>query len=389
MATQLLGCLAHAGMEIDCFVSVAPPQLPPVLTALPNVNVVSRASGWEYDRWYSSHPMSKTLTGLGARALGQVRLAEDVARRHRCSPYALVYQFSHIETVALSRVRRRLPPLVVHPEVHMAGELAWHTRERWLSRRCEPTRDWLASQALLRLRASLQRHDARAVDGWIVPSRRFADLLARDYELPRGRISVVPNPIDLGRFRPSDGARRPGPVRLLFVSRMAVRKGVEMLVAVSHRLRDLDGRVHIEAVGGPTLWSDYTPLLRGLNAAVSRYAGGASPAEVAALMRDADALLQPSHYEPFALTVGEAVASGTPVIVSSDVGAGEFLSSRSCRRFPTGDLNQFEQAIRSLVSEVEGGDASPARIAARQEAHEQFGRDAVAERLTLSLARFA
>ena len=55
------------------------------------------------------------------------------------------------------------------------------------------------------------------------------------------------------------------------------------------------------------------------------------------LFRAADALLVPSHYEPGSLGVGEALASGVPVVVSDAVGPAEVLDPRTCRVFPTGD----------------------------------------------------
>lgn len=387
MATQLLGALSRAGASVDCFLSVPHDRVPAAVSSLPGLRVVARPSSWQYNRWYSSHSMSKTITGLGARAAGQFGLAEEIARRHKESPYDVVYQFSHIETIALARVRRKLPPVLVHPEVHMAGELRWHTRERALSRRCESRKAWLAAQALLRMRSRAQQHDVRSICGWISPSRIFADLIAHDYGVPIERFSVVPNPIDLERFAPEQRDREEGPVRLLFVSRMSVRKGVEIFVELSHRLSDLAGRLVMEAVGGPSLWSNYVPLLTDLHRGVASYCGPVAGASMPAMMRRADVLLQPSHYEPFALTVGEAVASGTPVIVSNAVGAGEFLSSSCCLRVTSGDTAEFERAIRAVVDEVETARGRP-RNTARSEAQRLFGLDVVGPQLIDSIRRF-
>jgi glycogen(starch) synthase len=71
-----------------------------------------------------------------------------------------------------------------------------------------------------------------------------------------------------------------------------------------------------------------------------------------ALFRGVDALLVPSHYEPGSLVVGEALASGIPVVVSDAVGPAEVLDPRCCRIFPAGDLDAFEAAVRRLLDEL-------------------------------------
>ena len=175
-------------------------------------------------------------------------------------------------------------------------------------------------------------------DRIIAISQRFADHLVADYGIQDGRIGIVPNPIDLDRFFPRPRPGQPGaPLKLLFVSRIAVRKGVELIVDLSHRLDDMHGKVEIVVVGSRSTWSDYRKLLDDVNPRVARYLGGVKPDELAALYGEAAAVLQPSHYEPFALSVGEALAAGTPVIASDEVGAVEGVDRRVCTVFPCGD----------------------------------------------------
>src|SRR5262249_29245330 len=162
------------------------------------------------------------------------------------------------------------------------------------------------------------------------------DLLAQDYGFPRTQISVIPNPIDIDRFTPPKRMPAPDPVRLLFVARMSVRKGVEQIVELSHRLSDLAGVVQIDCLGDSPLSSDYPALLEELNPKVARRLGHLPSDQLPDMYRAAHACLQPSWYEPFAFTVGEALASGLPVVVSEEVGAGEGVDGRVCRRHPAG-----------------------------------------------------
>jgi glycosyltransferase involved in cell wall biosynthesis len=382
VATQLLRELARADVQVDCFVVADESGLPPSLLAEPGLRFFCRPSRWKWDRWYSRTPMRAFFSGSLQRLTMQFQLAELLAHQHRSNPYDLVYQFSQSETVALRRIRRQLPPIVLQPETHAAGELAWHRREDELSRRCEPLLKRVVVRGVLRARAAVQAREVRQADRVLAVSRRFADHLARDYRVPPARLGIVPNPIDLQRFSPSPNGAGPSDcLSVLFVSRMSTRKGVEMVVALSHRLGDLQGKVRIRAVGGATTWSDYRPLLRDLDQTVATFDGNLSPAALASLYRTSDALIQPSLYEPFALTVGEGLASGLPVVASDEVGAGEGVNPAVCRVFPAGDLDAFEAAVRDLVARLQDGDIGPVRQLARAEAERLFAPSHVASAL--------
>jgi glycosyltransferase involved in cell wall biosynthesis len=133
---------------------------------------------------------------------------------------------------------------------------------------------------------------------------------------------------------------------------MSTRKGVEMIVDLTHRLDDLADQVQIQLVGDKSLWSDYRKHLTGLNPRVSCYLGPLPASQMATLFSNADALLVPSHYEPGSLVVGEALASGLPVVASDAVGPSEVLDQLCCRVFPAGDKTQFEAAVRGLLGDL-------------------------------------
>jgi glycosyltransferase involved in cell wall biosynthesis len=371
-ARLVLAALADAGVEVDAFMVAAHEELPPALRGRPGLRLVVRRPVWLFGEWYEPPAAATFVVSQSARAAGQALLVRRIAERHRARPYDALYQFSQLELLTARAHLSRLPPLVLHPQVHAAGELEWHRREAALSRRCEPASRRALARALLAARARLQRGDVARARRIVVPSAGFGALLARDYGVPAARIRVVPDPVDLERFSPPPALPPQLPVRLLFVSRIAVRKGVEMVVELSRRLRDLEGRVRIDVIGGGGGWSDYRPLLDGLDPAVAQHLGELGPAAVADAMRGAHGLLQPSHYEPFALTVAEGLASGLPVVASDAVGAAEGVDRRCCRVFPAGDADAFEAAVRALVEEVERGDSAPLRALARQEAERLY-----------------
>jgi glycogen(starch) synthase len=163
-------------------------------------------------------------------------------------------------------------------------------------------------------------------------------------------------------------------VSLRFASYLAARKGCELVVALSHRLADLAGRARILVAGQGRMWSDYSGLMRRLHPAVAEFVGWVPYERLPTWYRGADAVLVPSHYEPFALTLAEALACGTPVLASDTVGAAEWVGEPACVTFASGDLDALEQRARALL----GAPAAPdARAAARAAAERRFAAPAV------------
>lgn len=353
VATILLAELADAGLEIDCYTTASLERLPPSLLARPNLRVFRRRPAWAWGRWYSSAEVSlTTFVSLQlSRAGAQLLLARSLAERHRSLPYDVVYQFSQIELLGLRLLRARLPPIVLHPQVHAAGELRWLRAEAILSHRCEPRWRHDLAVGLMRVRAATQRRDLRLAARVIAPSALFAEQLVADCDLERERVRSIPDPIDLERFAPAD---RPliGPLTVLFVSRLAVRKGVEVVVELSRRLAELAAEIRFVVVGHPSLWSDYRGLLDDLDPAVGEFRGQLSTDEVAVLMRESAVLIAPSRYEPFGLTVAEALASGLPVVASDAIGAAEAIDSPAVELFAAGDVDSAEAALRHMLGRV-------------------------------------
>jgi glycosyltransferase involved in cell wall biosynthesis len=387
-ALQVIQGLRSKGAMLDCYVAAPASDVPAILREDPGVRCIHRSPRWAWDRWYSRNPLSAFVTGQSARGVSQRKLARLLAREHARRPYDVLYQFSQIELFGIRPLRFALPPIVLHPEVHAAGELAWHRRESRLAARGETRRRRLAARAVLTARTLRQRRDIGLARGVIAPSEVFAAHLATDYGFPPDRISVVPNPIDLERFAPPPARSANGrrtPVTVVFVSRLAVRKGVELVTALSHRLRDLAGDVQIKVIGDHSLWSDYRALMADLHPAIASYEGGLENARLAEAYRGADLMIQPSHYEPFALTVGEALASGVPVVASSEVGAAEGVHPECCTVFPAGDLDAFESAVRRLVDRIRGGDAPALARLARADARRLFSVERVSNGIMESL----
>jgi glycosyltransferase involved in cell wall biosynthesis len=292
--------------------------------------------------------------------------------QHRQQTYDIIYQFSTIEIFGMRRHLHELPPVIIQPETHIAGELRWVRRERRLAARCEPFWRRVLVESFLALRARRQRADIGLATRVVAISRHFGELLVGDYGLDAEQVNVIRNPIDLQELRPSSDARVAGPWRIAFVSRMSARKGVDLVVELSHRLADLEGEVIVDLVGADTLWSDYRPLLANLNQRIARYHGALGRTETAALIGRADLLLQAAKYEPFGLTVGEALALGVPVVVTDAVGAAEEVASGCCTVVPADDVGALEVGVRSMLDRLRRGEGPIMGSLARAEAERLF-----------------
>jgi glycosyltransferase involved in cell wall biosynthesis len=386
---QFLLELSRKGIHVDCYFPGDFTKLPDVLTKERNLKFFCQSSSWKWDRWYSRNDFMAFITGQLANLRSEMKLAKIIVRQHQLNPYDLVFQFSHIEMHALKRFKEKLPPIVLYPTTQHAAELKWHLKETHLSRLSEsPLTRWLV-RILLFARASTQKRHIKYAKYVIGQSKNFKESLCEDYNLPADKVPyIVANPINVQNYIPGpplDKYSSDGRITLLFVSRISVRKGTELVVELSHRLSDLSDKVRILIIGNRTLWSDYRPLLNTINRNVATYISGLPSNELIDLYKSADALLVPSHFEPCGLVVPEALSCGLPVIASDKVGSAEKVNRRVCRVFPVGDMMAFEQSVRVLLDDIQTTNKSEISDLARHEAERLFSSSVIGAELASAL----
>ena len=370
VATDVLVGLATLGHRIDCFIAGYELALPERLTSQSNLSFVWAKSRWRWDRWYSRTRLGAFLSGLLARAWAFVRLRREIVAKHERDAYDVIYQFSNIETAGVPRSLLKTVPLVIHPETHIAGELRWFRRERHLARRCEPWHRRVLVELMLITRTVIQRRSIGAATLVICISEVFRDHLVADYKVPRERTRVIPNPVRLQRFQPAEKSARQPPV-LLVLGRISVRKGIDQIIDLSHELvaRGIEARIRI--VGAESLWSDYRPLLHGLHPANAEYVGSVAPREISDELKNCDVLVQASKYEPFGLTVAEALAAGVPVVATDEVGAAERVSRVVCAVVPADNAKRLTDAVQEMLVRLQA-DGGHTKEIARREARRLF-----------------
>jgi glycosyltransferase involved in cell wall biosynthesis len=182
---------------------------------------------------------------------------------------------------------------------------------------------------------------------WDRPGRRLIALteFARDKlvsaGLPRGRIVVKPNFIDVAPPAATPGER----TGIVFVGRLSREKGVDTLVDAARLLPHIAFTV---IGGGPD-----EARLRAAAPANVMFAGALPNDAARAQMARASALVMPSiWYEGFPMTVLEAFAAGTPVIAARIGSLPEIVADGVAGLlFTPGDPSSLAAAIAQLLSD--------------------------------------
>lgn len=370
MGRLLMLGLLNQGVEIDYFSDQADGKVVSLLEDSVLLQTNQIESWWKWGKWYSRHPFLAFISSTVARTQGHRSLCNLIIEKHASRKYDCIFQFSQFELFGLSKHFAELPPVVVYPCVHTAGELKWHRKESAYALRSESKSTHYITRNILKWRTRIQRRESHKPAHIIGMSKRFNELIARDYNLRMDKMSVLYHPIDvqpLIPIAPVEGRK----VKIIFAGRISVRKGIEMLVELSKRLDDLKDEIEIEVIGGYTQWSDYRKNLEDLNPATAKYVGEMSNAKLMEAFSQADLLIVPSHYEPGGIVVGEATSRGMCVVATDEVGSAEPLEGAFIRKFKAGKMDDFEKYTREMVQQIRENQTS-LREAAHQASEKEF-----------------
>jgi glycosyltransferase involved in cell wall biosynthesis len=194
-------------------------------------------------------------------------------------------------------------------------------------------------------------------------------------------VTVIPNGVDLERFRPQPQPAGP-PFEVLGVGRAAAVKGVRVAVAAVERVREQHG---LEA---RLCWVGPRAVAAGRRIGSASFEGcePVPAAELPARYAAAHVVVVPSlARETFGLAALEGLACGRPVIVSDRGGLPEVVGSAGLV-VPAGDVEALAAALAELLGDPARRLALGEQAAAR--ARESFAWGPIAERY-LALMRCA
>ncbi len=197
---------------------------------------------------------------------------------------------------------------------------------------------------------------ARSVRAVLASSSSEMSTLAK-LGVRRDSVRLIPRGVDTGTFSP-DGpvAQRGSRPRLLCVAPLAPNQGVDVAVRALADIPEAElviagGQEHGKLRGDKA----YRALLRLASDLNVRdrviFHGGVSDAELPALLRSADLLVDAPTGEPFATVALEAMACGTPVVASA-IGShlDTIIDGTTGLLVPPGRPGLIAQRIRALLA---------------------------------------
>ena len=220
----------------------------------------------------------------------------------------------------------------------------------------------------------------RLVDYLVTASDALVDNYCREFRLPRRRVKIVPNDIDIERFRRDAAAGRQRREKLgleagqrvvMFVHRLAARKGADLLPAIARGVCAVDPSVRFVIVGSGPLEGSLRRAIGSDRLLKDRVVltGAVSNMDMPSFYAAADVVLMPSREEGMPRVLLEALAAGVP-FVAADVGAVRSVCGPGDHWsiVPAGDVDGFKTAVLELLADDKRREAmrraSAGRIAA-------------------------
>jgi len=267
---------------------------------------------------------------LLARGVPLGRAARGAGLRYVPVPHRVGRSFAELATRFSEAVKTTLhgapiPASVVHAHVGLRG--GWTALEN-----AAPDARVFVTEHATYLRLLLEQPDSRAMydqviaraDGFFAVGEPVREPLLEAFPHHAGKIGLIPNPIpfDSPRAHPVTELRR-----WLFIGNLIERKGVGLLLEAFAKCHAEDPTLTLSFIGEGALAQplhDRAAEL-GISDAVT-FVGSMTPDQILQAMAEHDLLVHPSRLETFGMTIVEAIAVGTPVLVTRCGGPQETLS---------------------------------------------------------------
>ncbi|MEN7549789.1 glycosyltransferase family 4 protein [Rapidithrix thailandica] len=157
--------------------------------------------------------------------------------------------------------------------------------------------------------------------------------------IPQEKVYTVNLGFDPARFKLKSHYRKEGVFKILFVGTITKRKGIQVLLEAFKSL-DLPG-VELTMVGPMYDGQDVFDQYKGM----FTYVPFLHHEELVKYYQDADLFVFPSLLDSWAMTVLEAMACGTPVIVSENTGAKDAVKKGGGEILPIDNVPLLKEKI--------------------------------------------
>jgi glycosyltransferase involved in cell wall biosynthesis len=196
----------------------------------------------------------------------------------------------------------------------------------------------------------------------------------RHYHYPESRLFFSPHCVDNRGFAARAGvnmsAARNGlgineqEKVLLFAGKLIALKRPADVIEAARRLRESGRNVSVLVAGSGPLQGELEALADRLGVP-TRFLGFRNQSEMPVIYAAADLLVLPSSEESWGLVANEALACGTPILLSDRVGAAADLAADGMAggTYPCGDLEKLASGAAALLASPPARSAMAARIA--------------------------
>lgn len=299
--------------------------------------------------------------------IGNMDVALDLRQLLRRLPPVDWIRFNSPYSVGLGAVASSAGHKIWGSYLHLEDRPFWRMVDRWLPPRCD----------LITCLSPDTRHD----------------LVRTCPRVDDDRTIIVPMGIDAARFdraRPRRAAVRArlgvghDDVLVLFVGVLSRRKGVSDLVAAWRKIADTPA-ARLLVIGKP-VEEDQAALIGQLAAADARvtHLAGVPYEQMPEYFVAGDVFFFPSHLEGYGIVVGEAMASGMPVVTTRAKGIrGVIAEGETALAGDVGDVAAHAANLRRVIQDEmlrrRLGDAGRRRIASH------FAWDGIIDRLMSAL----
>jgi len=209
----------------------------------------------------------------------------------------------------------------------------------------------LTPQRALVRRAARHADRAIALDAFLVPD------VMRNLGLPRGRVAIVPNGIDVARVDRLTGPSPPlhdGPPVIVSLARIEPNKGLDVLATALGMISDQlpDGWRWLHIGDGAARRQVEEAITRAEVGAHATLLGRLSDEELHRTLATATLFVHPTRYEGSPLVLLEAMAHRLPIVASAVGGIPDkVVPDETGWLVPPGDPAALGGAIRSALSQ--------------------------------------
>jgi glycosyltransferase involved in cell wall biosynthesis len=201
----------------------------------------------------------------------------------------------------------------------------------------------------------------------IVHSTSVRDDVARIYDLPLDRPSLVPLGIDVDSFAPAAQAADDGPPVVLYVARVVPTKNVDLFVDLAAAVGP---RARFVVVGDGSELERIRERIRSEGLDHVTAIGPRVGQPLVEWYQQAAVFVSTSDYEGFGLAVVEAMATATPVVAVAVGGVTDLVEhGETGWLVPTGEIDELSRCVVDLLDDALRAESMGQAGVARARAH--------------------